>query len=331
MNEFDLIDVILQVQRDAETRAQDAARAADEDEPVPLQRMIVGPGDDAAVVRSVPGCDWLLSTDTLVEGRHFPAGLPPYLVGRRALAVNLSDLAAMGADPGAYLVALTHPELDAEWAREFARGLLASAADTGARLVGGNLSRGPLSVTVTVTGTTPSDAALLRSGARAGDLLYVSGRIGLAHLGLARLAAEPGLLEKLALDDLPADLAALLTPTPRIALGRALRGRASACIDVSDGLMGDLTHLCRRSGVGARVLLERVPTDGDAAAAVVAGDDYQLLFTLPAEAEAELAEVRAAADCELHRIGRITEATEVLLLDGEGEPVPIDRTGWSHF
>ncbi|HSG89049.1 MAG TPA: thiamine-phosphate kinase [Pseudomonadales bacterium] len=319
MDEFDLIDVILAEQ----APATDAAPSGD--------RLVVGPGDDAAVLNSGPDRDWVLSTDTLVAGRHFPEGLHAGLVGRRALAVNLSDLAAMGADPGAFLVALTHPQLDADWARAFARGLAKTAEGTGAHLAGGNLARGPLSVTVTVTGSVPAGAALLRSGARPGDLLYVSGRIGDGHAGLRLLEQEPERLAGLDPDAVPEALAAYLTPQPRVALGRALRERASACVDVSDGLMADLTHLCRASGVGARVLLERVPCVGDATRALVAGDDYELLFTLPAQMETELTELRATAGVEIHRIGRMTEDPEVLLLDGDGERVAVPEPGWTHF
>lgn len=313
MNEFDLIDELLS-----------------EQDTLP-DSVIVGPGDDGAVQRLPEALDQVLTTDTLVAGRHFPNSMPAYLLARRALAVNLSDLAAMGAEPGACLVALTHPELDADWARAFARGLAAEARDTGAHLVGGNLARGPLSVTVTATGTVPRDEALLRSGGRPGDLLYVSGELGAARCALDMLLGETGLLASLDPEAIPEHLAAYLTPTPRLALGRALRERASACIDVSDGLMADLGHLCRASNVGARVMLERLPAVGDAALAAVAGDDYELLFALPPELEGDLSELIQLGGVPLQRIGRLVDAGDILLIDGDGETVPVPEPGWSHF
>lgn len=313
MNEFDLISVFVDLQP-----------------PLP-DSVLVGPGDDAAVLRADPETEWVLTTDTLVEGRHFPEGLPPRLLARRALAVNLSDLAAMGADPGAYLVALTCPELDADAAREFALGLMDAAAGTGAHLVGGNLARGPLSVTITATGTVPAHQALLRSLARPGDMVYVSGRIGTAAAALGRIRRDPSRLAAVDPEDIDPELAPWLAPEPRLALGRALRGLASACIDISDGLLADLGHLCDASGVGARVLAERLPVEGDPVLAATAGDDYELLFTLPAERESDLAELRGAGGVPVHRIGRIAEKEEVVLLDGDGEPLPVDRPGWLHF
>ena len=313
MNEFDLIDVLLSQQGAAP------------------DTVLVGPGDDGAVLRLPEAHDQVLTTDTLVTGRHFPNSMPAYLLARRALAVNLSDLAAMGADPGAFLVAITHPELDADWARAFARGLAAEAGETGAHLVGGNVARGPLSVTVTATGLVPRDAALLRSGGRPGDLLYVSGELGAARAALDLLLAEAGLLASFEPTAVPGHLAPYLTPTPRLALGRALRERASACIDVSDGLMADLGHLCRASNVGARVMLERLPTVGDASLAAVAGDDYELLFALPPEQERDLSELIRLGEVPLQRIGRLVEECDVLLLDGEGETVAVPEPGWSHF
>jgi thiamine-monophosphate kinase len=314
VNEFELIDVLL-----------------GEMPPLP-ESVVIGPGrDDAAVLRPHSGAEWVLTTDTLVAGRHFPEACPPALLARRALAVNLSDLAAMGADPGAYLVALTAPSLDASWLRSFAAGLKAAQGDSGACLVGGNLARGPLSVTVTATGTVPAGRALRRDGARAGHGVWVSGRVGAGAAALAALRRAPGTLAGLVGAEAPEALAAYLTPAPRIALGRALRDAASACIDVSDGLLADLGHLCAASGVGARVALERVPTVGEARDAVTAGDDYELLFTLPPSAEDRVDALADAGDVALTRIGRTVGEPGVVLLDAEGEPLPSTGGGWDHF
>jgi thiamine-monophosphate kinase len=314
VNEFELIDVLLG------------------EMPSLPETVVIGPGrDDAAALRVEPGTEWVLTTDTLVAGRHFPEDCPPALLARRALAVNLSDLAAMGAAPGAYLVALTAPALDAPWLRAFAAGLKAAQGESGACLVGGNLARGPLAVTVTATGTVPVGQALRRDGARTGHGVWVSGRVGAAATALAALRQAPETLAGLAGADAPDALAAYLTPTPRVALGQALRDAASACIDVSDGLLADLGHLCAASGVGARIALERVPTVGDPRSAVAAGDDYELLFTLPPAAEDRVDALAAAGDAPLTRIGRIVEEPGVVLLDSEGEPLPASGGGWDHF
>ena len=311
MDEFDLI----------------AALLADEPPLPPWVR--TGPGDDAAVLRPPAGSEWVLSTDTLVEGRHFPAGMPPDLLGWRALAVNLSDLAAMGAEPSGFLVALVAPGLDEPWCRRFSAGLRAAAGHSGARLVGGNLARGPLAVTVTVTGTVPAGTALLRSGARAGDVLYVSGRLGAGLAALRELEATPAVLPGLTLQTVPDTLRPYLLPAARVDLGLRLRGRASACIDVSDGLLADLGHICDASGVAAEVDLEALPVAGVAAeAAVAGGDDYELLFTLPATTDPEPLH---ADGVPVHRIGRMVAGHGVRLLDAHGHDVAIGERGWSHF
>lgn len=312
MDEFDLIAALLA------------------DEPPLPDWVRTGPGDDAAVLRPAAGSEWVMSTDTLVEGRHFPAGMPPDLLGWRALAVNLSDLAAMGAEPSGFLVALVAPALDERWCRGFSTGLRAAAGDSGARLVGGNLARGPLAVTVTVTGTVPAGTALLRSGARPGDALYVSGRIGAAVAALRQLEAGPEVLAGLTLATVPEALRAYLLPQARIGLGLRLRGRARACIDVSDGLLADLGHICEASAVGAEVDLEAVPIASGVAAetAVSGGDDYELLFTLP---EAMDAEPLQESGVPLQCIGRMVVGEGVRLLDARGRDVAIGERGWSHF
>lgn len=313
MSEFDLIDALLA------------------DEPPLPSWVSTGPGDDAAVLAPPPDSEWVLSTDTLVEGRHFFAHTPPDLLAYRALAVNLSDLAAMGATPSGFLVALVAPGLDTEWCRRFSAGLRAAAGDCGARLVGGNLARGSLAVTVTVTGTVPRGRALLRSGAAVGDDIYVSGRIGGALAARRTLegdAAIAATLSGLSLDDVPDPLRAYLLPAARVELGQQLRGVASACIDVSDGLLADLGHLCARSSVGARIeLASLLVADVDPLEAVVAGDDYELLFTVPSGRSMQL----PGNDLPLTRIGRIEHGAAVRLLAADGREVASAKRGWSHF
>lgn len=310
MNEFDLIDALL----------------ADE---APLPAWVsTGPGDDAAVLAPPPDSEWVLSTDTLVQGRHFFPDTPPDLIAYRALAVNLSDLAAMGAAPFGFLVALVAPTLDPAWCRRFSAGLRAAAGSSGARLVGGNLARGPLAVSVTVTGTLPRGRALLRSGAAVGDHIYVSGRIGAALAARRLLESDPSALATMSLDSVPESLRPYLLPLARVELGQRLRGIASACIDVSDGLLADLDHLCGRSGVAASVWLDALPWAGDdPLQAVVAGDDYELLFTVP--------EGRALdgfdGEPALTRIGRIEQGAGTRLLAADGSVVPLAQRGWSHF
>ncbi len=313
MSEFDLIDALL----------------ADE---APLPSWVsMGPGDDAAVLTLPPDSEWVLSADTLVEGRHFLPDTPPDLLAYRALAVNLSDLAAMGATPSGFLVALVAPELDVAWCRRFSAGLRAASGSSGARLVGGNLARGPLAVTVTVTGTVPRGCALLRSGARVGDAIYVSGSIGGA-LAARRLldtdAASRSGLSTLSLEGVEEGLRPYLLPAARVALGQRLRGIASACIDVSDGLLADLGHLCNRSGVAAQIWLESLPVaEVDPLEAVVAGDDYELLFTVPAGRSID----SAGSDLGLTHIGQIEPGASVRLLAADGSEVAVARRGWSHF
>lgn len=294
----------------------------------------LGPGDDAALWQPAAGHALAITTDTLLAGRHLPASAPAEFVGFRALAMNLSDLAAMGAEPGPFVVALTLPAADVAWLEAFAHGLAALAAATRATLAGGNLTRGPLSVTITAMGEVLPAQALRRSGARAGDDVWVSGRIGLAGQGLAAALA---LTDWPAFDDeLAADgaLARYLLPRPRIALGRALRGLASACVDVSDGLLADLGHVCGASGVAAELDATALAavTAGEPAAALRAGDDYELCFTAPPSQRARVAALVVDAGVPLARIGRIVAApaspAAVVAIDGRAAP---EAGGYRHF
>ena len=292
----------------------------------------VAAGDDAAVITPPAGAELVVSVDTLVEDVHFLAGTAPALVVHRALAVNLSDLAAMGAAPGPCLLALVHPDLDPATATAIGRGFAAAAAGTGARLVGGNLARGPLSLSVTVQGWVPRGEALLRAGARPGDLVCVSGILGAGAAGLAALLEDRDRLAEFeAAGDVPEAFRAYLTPIPRLGLGRALRRLATACIDVSDGLLADLGHLLRASGVGAELDLERIPCTGPRDRALVAGDDYELLFTIPAPQAGRLEALAASRGLPLTVIGRITAAAGLVLRE-EGRVVAApDTLGWDHL
>ncbi|HEX7373470.1 MAG TPA: thiamine-phosphate kinase [Steroidobacteraceae bacterium] len=299
--------------------------------------VLLGVGDDAAVLQVPAGQALVAATDTLVEDRHFLRGTPAGAVGHQALAVNLSDLAAMGAEPAWALLSLSLPDVDEAWLAGFADGFHALADRTGIELVGGDTVRGPLVVTVEVLGLVEPTQALRRSGARAGDLLYVSGSLGEASAGLERLravahdAAGPT-------DDDPL-VRRYRYAEPRLALGRALRGHATAAMDVSDGLLGDLGKLCLASGVAARVDLDRLPVSSDLAArcdraacerhALHGGDDYELLFTLPADRAAAIVPALHAA-CDVTCIGEITAGSGVSCLRA-GVAVALTGGGYDHF
>ena len=314
MDEFDLIDTMVAILGDA------AAGPG----------VVVGPGDDAAVLETPPGQQLVVSTDTLVAGRHFPANASADVIGYRSMAVATSDLAAMGATPAFATVSLTRERLTTAWARRYATGMAAAAQHFGLAIVGGNVARGPCSVTVTVHGHVPAGGAILRNGAAAGDDVYVTGVLGGANSALRNAA-----LERCSLADLTADdaLRHYWMPTPRIDIGIALRDLASAAIDISDGLSSDLAHLCRASGVACRAELTRVPVfnDVDARIAAAAGDDYELIFTTePARA----AEVRALAQrtgVPITPIGSLCDGPSGTV-DWSHDGVPTDLPpGYRHF
>jgi len=294
--------------------------------------VLLGVGDDAALLEVPPGRALVAAVDTLVEGRHFLPGAPPESVGHQALAVNLSDLAAMGAEPAWALLSLSLPESDPAWLDPFAHGLYALADRHGVALVGGDTVRGPRVITITALGFVEPALALRRSGARPGDLLYVSGWPGEAGAGLEALRGTA----------VPADdplVRRYRYAEPRLALGRALRGRASAAMDVSDGLYGDLRKLCAASGVGARLELERLPVSGELArrhsradsehCVLFGGDDYELLFTVPPAAAAAL-EAGWSASPPRHRVGRIESEPGVRCVRN-GQPEEVGGEGYDHF
>lgn len=297
----------------------------------------LGIGDDAAVVNVPPGHSLAMSMDTLVSGIHFPEDSAADDIAYKALAVNLSDMAAMGARPNWLLLGLTLPQADEAWLGAFSRGLKGLADEHGLVLIGGDTSRGPLTITMQINGLVPRGEALRRSGARPGDLIYVSGQLGDAGLGL-RLGLQQ--LE-LNLSSTRRDyfLQRLCRPTPRLALGQALRGVASAAIDVSDGLLADLGHILDASGVGAVVDVERLPVaqevkgfpDGWWRLPLCSGDDYELCFTVPPEKGGLLEARLQAIDCPCHCIGRI-EAQGTLKLLYNGIEIETGKLkGYLHF
>jgi thiamine-monophosphate kinase len=276
-----------------------------------VRRAALGVGDDCALLNIRPGMQLAVSTDLLVEGRHFLSTVDPARLGHKALAVNLSDLAACGAEPLAFTLSLSMPRPDERFLAPFAEGLLALADRHGIELVGGDTTAGPLTLGITVMGEVPPGQALRRSGAQAGDVLWVSGFPGEARLALEVFRGTLSLSE----DDFQAARRAMELPEPRVALGLALRGLATAAIDVSDGLLGDLGHVLRASGVGAvlhladfprRPLLARQPLAVQRMALLTGGDDYELLFTAPEAAGPAVQAAAAQAGVPVQAIGRIT-------------------------
>lgn len=300
------------------------------------RRAALGVGDDCALLAPEPGMQLAVSSDMLVEGRHFLSTVAPERLGHKALAVNLSDLAACGARPLAFTLALSMPRADEGFLEGFSRGLLRLADAHGCELVGGDTTQGPLNICITAFGEVPSGTALLRSGAVAGDDLYVSGTVGDARLALEVFRGTR------ALDgaSLEAVRAAMELPQPRVALGLALRGVAHSAIDVSDGLLGDLGHILRRSGVGATVdidavprsaALGRQPADWQRICTLAGGDDYELLFTAPPLQAQPVRDAAARAGVPVTRIGRIDTAPGVRLVDGQGREVANTFGSFDHF
>jgi len=301
-----------------------------------VRRAALGIGDDCALLAPTAGMQLAVSSDMLVEGRHFLSTVAPDRLGHKALAVNLSDLAACGAQPLGFTLALALPRADEVFLEGFARGLFALAELQGIELVGGDTTQGPLNICITAMGEVPPGQALLRSGARVGDELYVSGTVGDARLALevfrGQLALEAAAFESVR--------AAMERPQPRVALGLALRGIATSAIDVSDGLLGDLGHVLRRSGVGAVVDVDAVPRSAVLAAQTQAwqrectlagGDDYELIFTAPAASADAVQAAARRAGVAATRIGRIEAGATLRLVDAAGRPVAHTFGSFDHF
>lgn len=307
-------------------RARAASRARDD--------VRLGIGDDAAILQPPPGMELLAAMDTMVAGRHFPDDTAPADIGWKALACNLSDLAAMGAQPAWALLALTLPDDDADWVDGFLDGLFELADAHDVALVGGDTTRGPLAITLAVHGFAPAGAALRRDGARANDDVWVTGTLGDAAGGLRQW--QGGALQSAKLRY------RLDRPTPRVDVGLALRGLATAAIDLSDGLAADLGHVLAASGVGAQLDLGRLPTSRTLAdhfadergrwrLQLAGGDDYELCFTAPAAQALAIEQALADCDCGATVVGRITGAGGLELLTPEGEAFALDAAGFDHF
>jgi len=325
----------------------------------PTPRTVLGVGDDCALLQSAPGMQMAISTDMLVAGRHFFADTDPQRLGHKCLAVNLSDLAACGARPLAFTLALALPEANEAWLAPFASGLFQLADAHGCELVGGDTTRGPLNICITVFGEVPAKgatplaptSALLRSGAQADDDIYVSGTLGDAALALRALQGSLTLPDSV----LDAARARLEQPTPRVALGQALRGVATACADVSDGLLGDLGHILERSGLGAQIEMERAlpllaaranfaggagrfdaqfGRDTALQCVLAGGDDYELVFCASPSKREQVTQAAVHSATPVTRIGSMRAGRGLLLLDGQGQaiaPESLSLASFDHF
>lgn len=293
---------------------------------------VVGVGDDAALLKVGVDMELAVSTDMLVSGTHFFPDANPFLLGHKTLAVNLSDLAAMGATPRWATLALSLPAVDEHWLKEFSRGFFALAAQQDVELVGGDTTRGPLNLSVTIMGEVPQGMALRRDGAQVGDDIWVSGRLGEAALALAHLQGRVVLPQTMFSDC----AVRLHQPQPRVKLGLALRGIAHSAIDVSDGLLADLGHILERSKVGAEIVFDSIPLAGSGEGrwqycALSGGDDYELCFTAAERHRTDLEKMAATLELPLTRIGKIVEGEGCIVNDAEGNTMQIKEQGYDHF
>ena len=328
LGEFELIDRYFASGRPGAPGTPGASKRTD---------VILGIGDDAALLRCPPDRDLVAAVDTLVAGRHFPEGSAPRSIGHRSLAVNLSDLAAMGATPAWATLALTLPSADGRWLEGFAAGFMELAAAHGVELVGGDTTAGPLTISVQILGLVERGSALRRGGAQPGDILAVTGTLGDAGAGLALLTGRAIAEDPVAAAEL---IGRFEYPMPRVQFGSSARGIASAAMDLSDGLAGDLPKLARASGLAAHVDVGRLPLSGALRSlatvaqarewALAAGDDYELLVAVPAQRFAELAAVAARLNLTLTAIGDVRRGTGITwALDGQSFAAP--ARGYDHF
>ena len=298
---------------------------------------LLGVGDDAALLQLNPGNVLAASTDMLVSGTHFLPDTDPRLLGHKALAVNLSDMAAMGALPRWAMLAISLPDADEAWLQGFSEGLFSLAQQHGVELVGGDTTRGPLNLCVTIFGEVPAHQALRRDGARPGDEVWISGKLGDAALALAHQQGHIMLSE----EEYAACSPALHQPRPRIMLGLALRGIASSAIDISDGLLADLGHILDASHLGARLDFPSLPVSPVLRAhsqhslamqcILSGGDDYELCFTTSPARHDEILEIAARLELPLTRIGMIVAGQGCLVLDAVGNPINMESSGYDHF
>jgi thiamine-monophosphate kinase len=298
--------------------------------------VLLGIGDDCAVVSNTGNQNIVVTTDTLVAGVHFPLGTTPKAIGHKAVAVNLSDIAAMGAKPSWISLAITLPEVNDEWLTEFCAGAFELCEFYNVQLIGGDTTQGPLSITITAQGLTPEDKYLSRSGAKSGDWLYVTGDLGDAALALQYLKEQP-LLDSDIVEQVQKKLD---YPRPRVLAGQMLREYASAAIDISDGLLADLGHLCQASNVGANIVLDAIPLsdamkksqllDESLHFALNGGDDYELLFTVSEDNKVGMETAMSHASVGITCIGQIN-ASQTISTTLNNKPVPIKSTGFQHF
>ena len=302
----------------------------------PVRRAALGVGDDCALFAPGPGMQLAVSSDMLVEGRHFLSTVSSARLGHKALAVNLSDLAACGARPVAFTLALALPRADEVFLAGFSDGLLALADAQGCELIGGDTTQGPLNICITVFGELPTGTALLRSGAQPGDDVYVSGTVGDARLALEVFRG----MQTLRGLDFETVRLAMECPQPRVALGIALRGVATSAIDVSDGLLGDFQHILKRSKVGATLnvdavprsqVLSQFPIDVQRQFSLAGGDDYELVFTAAPRHSAQVHAAGSSAGVAVTCIGRIDESAELKLTDAQGRALTATFESFDHF
>ena len=301
----------------------------------PTPRTLLGVGDDAALLTLGSNMELAISTDTLVEGTHFFPDANPRQLGWKALAVNVSDMAAMAANPHWATMALTLPAIDDAWLKAFSEGFFDCAQRFGVDLMGGDTTRGPLSISITVMGDIPIGGALRRDAAKYNDDIWVSGQLGNAALGLAALQG------RVPREELESCIAALHSPQPQAELGLALRGRANAAIDISDGLLADLGHIVERSKLGADIKFDAIPRSPILSrfmhdpigqeCLLTGGEDYELCFTAPARRDDEIRLIGEKLKIRLTRIGKITSGKGVRLLDVYNKPIPYDHKGYDHF
>ena len=305
----------------------------------PARNATLGVGDDCALLPVRAGQQLAISSDMLVEGRHFLSTVNPRFLGHKALAVNLSDLAACGAEPKAFMLALALPEVNAAWLSEFSKGIWDLADAHHCDLIGGDTTRGPLNICITVLGEVPAHLALLRSGAKVGDDVYVSGHLGDARLALevfrGRLTVPQNVFEQARMR--------MEMPTPRLALGQALRGIATAGADISDGLLGDLQHILKASHVGADIdtamvvstlasgFMCNLPLATQRMLTLSGGDDYELVFTAPEHARADIAGLSVSTHTPITRIGKVNGSQQLRLLDSEGHEMRNEFESFDHF